>query len=266
VSANFESSHLLKWITEQRGQPGTRPAFFVGLSAPQGAGKSTLARQICSLAAEAGLNAIAISIDDFYLTRADQKALALRFADNPYLQHRGYPMTHDLELGRKTLTALRDGRPVQIPRYDKSAHKGQGDRAPQASWTTISNPPDIVLLEGWMLGFRPVPNEKLPNRQFDVLNRALAEYETWVEVLDAFIWLEPERIEDVVTWRTEAEEKVRASGIPTMSNDQIRRYIESFLPAYETYLPTIATTAISHGGMKHRPFLHLKVHRDRSLR
>ena len=41
-------------------------------------------------------------------------------------------------------------------RYDKSAFGGLGDRADPAAWPVAAPPVDIVLLEGWMLGFRPV--------------------------------------------------------------------------------------------------------------
>lgn len=48
---------------------------------------------------------------------------------------------------------------VRVPRYDKSARGGRGDRAPEAEWSVVSKPPDVVLLEGWMLGFEALPEE-----------------------------------------------------------------------------------------------------------
>lgn len=48
---------------------------------------------------------------------------------------------------------------LRVPRYDKSARGGKGDRAPEAEWSVVSTPPDIVLLEGWMLGFEALPDE-----------------------------------------------------------------------------------------------------------
>lgn len=48
---------------------------------------------------------------------------------------------------------------VCVPRYDKSARGGKGDRAPEAEWSVVSKPPDVVLLEGWMLGFEALPEE-----------------------------------------------------------------------------------------------------------
>jgi D-glycerate 3-kinase len=54
-----------------------------------------------------GCRMVSISIDDFYLSRAEQIALAKRYSDNPFLQQRGYPGTHDVGLGVSVLTALK---------------------------------------------------------------------------------------------------------------------------------------------------------------
>src|ERR1019366_8018914 len=116
-------SLLWGWISELlRNSPGIRRPILVGLSAPQGAGKTTLTRELCRLASEDGLRAASVSIDDFYLARQEQIDLAKRHADNPYLQHRGYPGTHDVHLGTRVLTALKNidehGR-VALPSYDR---------------------------------------------------------------------------------------------------------------------------------------------------
>jgi hypothetical protein len=69
--------------------------------------------------------------------------------------------THDLPLAYETLdqlTARRDeASPVALPRYDKSKREGRGDRADVGSWPIVSAPVNIILLEGWMLGFIPTP-------------------------------------------------------------------------------------------------------------
>lgn len=43
---------------------------------------------------------------------------------------------------------------IPFPRYDKSKFQGRGDRADQSTWPQVEAPLDIVLFEGWMLGFR----------------------------------------------------------------------------------------------------------------
>lgn len=86
-------------------------------------------------------------------------------ASNRLLQVRGNAGTHDLQLGTRTLEALRsagggddNGSRVAVPRYDKSQNGGRGDRADPTRWPHVQGPLDIVLFEGWMLGFRPQPS------------------------------------------------------------------------------------------------------------
>jgi len=83
--------------------------------------------------------------------------------DNFLLGVRGNALTHDLDLGRQTLQGLRDLNQgggdtpgVRIPQYDKSAHEGRGDRLEEGSWPVVEAPLDVVLFEGWMLGFSPI--------------------------------------------------------------------------------------------------------------
>ena len=139
---------------------------------------------------------------------------------------------------------------VRIPFYDKSKHKGQGDRKPEGEWPEIHGPLDIVLLEGWMLGFMPVPEEALGEideikcdlnlqKGFREVNRSLAHYQDWHDQLDAFIQLIPKDIGDIVNWRIEAEERMKSQGKPGMSRDEISSYIHKFILAYRIYLPQL---------------------------
>jgi hypothetical protein len=54
-----------------------------------------------------GIRAATVSIDDFYLTFEGQSAVAAAHPGNPLLQLRGNAGSHDLELGRETLTKLK---------------------------------------------------------------------------------------------------------------------------------------------------------------
>jgi hypothetical protein len=80
--------------------------------------------------------------------------------DNRLLQVRGNACTHDVALGSETLRALvaaaadeegpgagaakGDGAGVAVPRYDKAAHGGRGDRAPRDAWPRVRGPVDLV--------------------------------------------------------------------------------------------------------------------------
>jgi D-glycerate 3-kinase len=214
-------------------------AAVVGVSGPQGSGKSTMTELLAAALGDAGVGAISISIDDFYLTRDEQVAVARAHPGDRTLEQRGYPGTHDVELGRATLEALREGRPVAVPRYDTSAHGGRGVRAPRSAWTRVDCPLDLVFFEGWMLGFEPVPHP-LADASLAAPNAMLAAYAAWIRLLDALVVLEAETLELIVDWRVEAEKNRRASGAAAMSDAEARDYIERFLPAYALYGPTLA--------------------------
>ena len=54
--------------------------------------------------------------------------MAKVYETNELMQLRGNPGTHDVQLGSETLKALKAWEEVALPRYDKSAHEGQGDQ------------------------------------------------------------------------------------------------------------------------------------------
>lgn len=218
-------------------QASHRP-LVIGLQAPQGAGKTTLVTHLLRRLEERGLSGAGVSIDDFYLTREQQLALAAANPGNPYLEHRGYPGTHDIALGAATLAtlkALHAGDVVRVPVYDKSAHGGRGDRAPESAWREVRGPLDVIIVEGWMLGFSSVADRDLPDAHMAVPNRALAQYAQWYALVDEWIVLRAATPEFVLEWRVEAEERMKASGKPGLSREAIEDYVRRFLPAYRTY-------------------------------
>ena len=131
----------------------TEPPSRVALAGGQGAGKSTLAGAIVAAADHFGLRAVAMSIDDFYLTRAERETLGRTV--HPLLATRGPPGTHDVALCESVLSALGHPGRVSVPVFDK----GVDDRASRGR--TIDGPVDVALLEGWCVGARPQPAEML---------------------------------------------------------------------------------------------------------
>ena len=219
-------------------QQAARRPLMLGLQAPQGAGKTTIGKRVLASLPDIRLRGVSVSIDDFYLTRDEQLALADAHPDSPYLEHRGYPGTHDLDLGDRTLAALRDlgaGRSTRVPVYEKTQHGGRGDRAPQTDWRDVKGPLDLVIVEGWMLGFEPVAESDLADPRLAFPNRALGGYARWYRHLDAFIVLRPLDWNYVVQWRVEAEETMKAQGKPGLSREAIEDYVRRFLPAYATW-------------------------------
>ena len=111
---------------------------------------------------------VVLSIDDLYRPRKELAKLAETHPGNPLVQHRGQPSTHDLPLALSVFDSLLRGEETRIPSYDKSAFSGKGDRVPQGEWEVVNregeNKIKIVILEGWCVGFRPLPKEVLERR------------------------------------------------------------------------------------------------------
>lgn len=192
------------------------PPLFVGVQGPQGSGKTFLTSRLRSLLADPpySLSVAVLSIDDLYLPHTGLTALAEAHPRNRLLHGRGQPGTHDVVLGRAILTALKaindaagTDRPgeVSLPVFDKSPFDGAGDRAAEAR--VVSGPIDVVVLEGWCVGFFPVQKSEVEARWgrevpgldgFDMrgfvalkdvlaVNAMLGAYVAWWQALDAFI-------------------------------------------------------------------------------
>ncbi len=214
--------------------------LMVGINGPQGSGKSTLTAQLVFLLEKLGLRAVTVSVDDFYLTHMEQNALAAAHPGNPYLEYRGYPGTHDVALGKHTLKALKEseaGVGIQIPVYDKSQHGGRGDRAPLSAWRKVTGPFDVLLIEGWMLGFTPQFHGSLTDPHLTIVDSKLGAYRAWHDLMDAWLVLKISDPTWVYRWRAEAEANMKVAGKPGLSEAEIKDYIDRFMPAYQSYLP-----------------------------
>lgn len=246
----------------------TRRALAIGISAPQGCGKTTLVTALTKMFAADDLGCAHVSIDDFYLSGAEQDVVASRHASNSILQVRGNAGTHDILLGEGTLRALLDGDhgEVPVPVYDKAARGGRGDRAPTSCWRTVLTPCDVILLEGWMSGFKPHGDASEADLAsihpaLPEIDAALACYGAWDALMDAWCVLGLEDKTQVFEWRLEAERKMAAAGRPGMSDEQVRDFVARYMPAYRAYCPRLYADATS-GGVDGKPTL--MVHMDGS--
>ena len=183
----------------------------VGLAGGQGAGKSTLSSAIVAAGRHFGLRVVSLSIDNFYLTRSERQALSKRV--HPLLATRGPPGTHDIPLCRSVMDALQVDGVVTVPIFNK----GLDNRADET--LNIPAPADIVLLEGWCVGARPEPADRLdqPINALEAesdseglwrcyINQALAtDYAQLFGELDCLIFLRVPNLDAVVRWRLQQE-------------------------------------------------------------
>jgi D-glycerate 3-kinase len=97
---------------------------------------------------------------------------------------------------------------------------------------------DLLIVEGWMLGFSPVDDTAI-EAQLQAPNGYLAAYSAWTEKLDAFVHLDVESLETIVRWRVDSERARRERGEVALSDADAHDYIERFLPAYRIYVPQL---------------------------
>lgn len=87
---------ILERLRQQNATTATAGApikpFIIGLNGVQGVGKTTLVHTLAhTLRKKEGIKTLVVSIDDFYLKREDQIALAASHTGNKLLQVRGQP-------------------------------------------------------------------------------------------------------------------------------------------------------------------------------
>ncbi|MES2624765.1 MAG: kinase [Pseudomonadota bacterium] len=217
-------------------------ALLVGVSGCQGSGKSTLASLLVLLLKELmGLNAINLSIDDFYLTHADRQTLARTV--HPLLATRGVPGTHDVELALNTIANLRKQGRVAIPRFNKAID----DRAPQDEWPVVMAPVDVIVLEGWCLAVPAQAEDALvqPINELEakedpqglwrrhVNQKINADYSRLYDMIDYLIMLKAPDFAKVFEWRQNQEDKLAArlgsaAGNRIMNKEQLHRFIQHY--------------------------------------
>lgn len=213
-----------------------RHARVIGVTGAQGAGKSTLARQLVHAATARGLRAATVSLDDLYLGRRARARLARGV--HPLFATRGPPGTHDLARGEAVLAAHRAGRPVRLPRYDK-----WHDRPVPPSRWPAPRTLDLLVFEGWCIGVPPQPDTALARpvnaleREDDAgggwrraVNAQLAgPYRALWSHIDLLVALHAPGFDVVPAWRAGQEASVRARrGGAGMSAAEIARFVAHF--------------------------------------
>ncbi|EME44185.1 hypothetical protein DOTSEDRAFT_172266 [Dothistroma septosporum NZE10] len=243
------------------------PPFFLGLNGVQGAGKTTLVEQLCRTLRSSphNLPTVVLSIDDLYLPHDKQEALAKSHPNNPLVQHRGVPSTHDVETGIEVFEAIASRKQdIKIPSYDKSRYSGAGDRKPESGWETVNaagaRPIEVVIFEGWCVGFRALGDEEVEKKWREakaeaekgsstypgrlgkleledvlLVNSKLRAYHALTDRFGAFMHIDAEDTLYVYHWREQQEAAMRAQKGTGMSEEQVISFVNGYYPCYELY-------------------------------
>lgn len=222
----------------------------LALTAPVGAGKSTLGRQLQVLAAAAGLQLAVASIDDAYLDRAQRR---LRLAGNPFGVSRVPPGSHDADLLLQAIDRWQQGGALVLPRFDKTLCGGEGDRS-----GFTRQQADALVLEGWLVGYEPLGGERLsgwldPGRPLSAIEQEwlprwdqnLEAYRPLWRVCDSFWVLQPSDWDAVLGWRLQAEARQCQRGGASLSEAAIRNLVRASLASLppELYQPSLLERA-----------------------
>lgn len=219
---------------------------IIGINGCQGSGKSTLADYLCTrIASEFNVTAVPLSLDDFYLTKAQRQKISQD--THPLLATRGVPGTHDIQLAIDTINRLKTREKTLITRFDKSTD----DRMPDADSSLVHGPVGLIVIEGWCFGATPVHQRELliPSNDLEsqhdtdgvwrqYVNNALAgDYQTLFNMADRLVMLAAPSFDRVFKWRLEQEKKLIETltlndngrlASKTMNEEEIKHFIEYF--------------------------------------
>ncbi|KAF2004871.1 P-loop containing nucleoside triphosphate hydrolase protein [Amniculicola lignicola CBS 123094] len=280
---------LTPHIHAQR-QTSSQPVIL-GITGLQGSGKSTWASKVVSLLSSAfNLRAITISLDDLYKTHDDLIAQREKNPENKLYRTRGHPGTHDEQLAEKFFAELKAWKgegALRIPSFDKSRFNGEGDRAPNSEWPSVSGKIDVMVFEGWCVGFRPLSESQVEAKyQAAEKSREPAEIKDAIVTLsdhqiahlleinrnlkrycDAFmgpqhfdfmIHIDTVDLHNVYRWRLQQEYamiKARGSG---MTDDAVMAFVRGYMPAYELYLDELRSGMFPKSGRQVRVVLGIE--------
>ena len=204
-----------------------------GILGGQGTGKTTMSKVLSLILDHLGYRTVSLSLDDLYKTYSDRLVLTQQ---DPRLIWRGPPGTHDINLGLNVLDQIRQLQsPVMLPRFDKSAFGGAGDRTTPEMVTDV----DIVLFEGWFVGVRPINPDVFDTAPPPIItdedrafaremNLRLHDYLPLWERLDSLIVLYPSNYRCSLEWRKQAEQQMIVAGKSGMSNSEIEQFVNYF--------------------------------------
>jgi len=250
----IEASLSVPSCLSAMGQLSASTPALLGIYGAQGSGKSTLAAYLAArFEALESKYVVVLSLDDFYLTKAERSVLAHEI--HPLLCTRGVPGTHDVGLLNQVVSDLLEFRaPVRVPRFDKL----KDDRVASAQFDHITQAPDLVIIEGWCVGVPAQSRIDLAEpcntleQVFDAkgvwrryVNQQLAvNYQPVWQRFDQLWGLIAPSFSVVFDWRLEQERRLgEISEVPIMTPTEIANFIQHYQRLTEHALEVVPECA-----------------------
>ena len=206
------------------------------IAGSQGSGKSTLSIQIKKYFKKFYFKSVVIlSIDDFYLSSYQRKQLAKKLKTNLF-DTRGVPCTHNLKLLIETVDKLkRNNFPVYIPIFDKVTDN-------KKKYNRKINKADLIILEGWCVGSKPINPEYLKKNINDLekindpnmtwrtaYNKSLVKYQKLFNKFNYYIFIKLPNWQYVINWKYKQELGLRS----LRSDNHLKKRLFLFIQYYE---------------------------------
>ena len=212
-----------------------RSKKMIMVAGSQGSGKSSLSELIKVIYKKHYKKKVTIiSIDDFYHSIKKRNQISRDI--HPLFSVRGVPGTHDITLLRNILWKIKKKQfPIYLPIFDKTKDARKKYRKKISS-------SDLVILEGWCVGARPLPNDYLfkniniIEKDYDKqniwrknYNRYLKDYQDLFKLFNCYIYILTPSWENVISWKYKQELKLRSQ----KSNLKLLSKLKEFIMYYE---------------------------------
>lgn len=193
--------------------------LFVAIHGPQGSGKSSTCLNIKEKLDSMNYNCLIVSLDDFYYPYSKMQEMLFEFNDKLY-KYRGLAGTHDIEWLQDFLKKIKKGKNAVLPKFNKSLHGGFGDID---DLIPIYIKYDVVIFEGWMIGYKPRKYIPAYLRKF---NDQLKKYQFLHEIFDLWFYFETD-LQNTYNWRYSAETK--------MNKETFDEFMKPYFIIYSNY-------------------------------
>ena len=222
------------------------------ISGPQGSGKTTIAKLLKVVVEKIYKKKVMLlSIDDYYLSK--RKRIELSKKVHPLLVTRGVPGTHNIKKLKDHINQFIKSRyPIKTLTFDKLADDVSKKRR-------IIKNADILLLEGWCCGSKPMTFKYLYKdindleRKLDKNNKWRKYYNTFLkkeysEIFSMFnkkIFIKPPSFTHVLKWRynQEKQNSLNTNKKKFMSKQELIYFIQHYEKLTKWMTKTMPATA-----------------------